>query len=61
MAHAQSPQDIDGYIAQLPADVQAILRKVRAAIHRAAPEAQEAISYRMPAFELHGIPVYLAA
>lgn len=61
MAKAQQPTDIDGYITQFPADVQAILRDVRAAIRRAAPEAEEAISYRMPAFRQHGILVYFAA
>ena len=61
MAKAQQPTDIDGYITQFPADVQAVLRDVRAAIRRAAPEAEEAISYRMPAFRQHGILVYFAA
>ena len=61
MANAQSPKDIDGYIAQFPADVQAILRKVRTTIRKAAPEAKETISYQMPAFKLHGILVYFAA
>ena len=61
MAKVQQPTDIDGYITQFPADVQAVLRDVRAAIRRAAPEAEEAISYRMPAFRQHGILVYFAA
>lgn len=39
-----------------------ILRKLRSTIKRAAPpEAAELISYRMPAFALHGILVYFAA
>ena len=54
-------QDIDGYIAQFPADVRAILEKVRATIRQAAPEAKETISYLMPAFKLHGMLVYFAA
>ena len=61
MAKAQPPKDIDGYIAQFPADVQAILRKVRTTISKAAPAAKETISYQMPAFKLHGILVYFAA
>jgi uncharacterized protein YdhG (YjbR/CyaY superfamily) len=61
MAKPQKPKDIDSYIAQLPADLQAILEKVRATIHHAAPEAKETISYRMPAFRQHGILVYFAA
>jgi uncharacterized protein YdhG (YjbR/CyaY superfamily) len=61
MANTKSPKDIDGYIAQFPADVQAILRKVRTTISKAAPAAKETISYQMPAFKLHGILVYFAA
>lgn len=61
MTKAQKPTDIDGYISQFPADVQAVLRDVREAIRRAAPEAEETISYQMPAFRQHGILVYFAA
>lgn len=61
MAKAQMPTDIDGYVSQFPADVQAVLRDVRAAIRRAAPDAEETISYRMPAVRQHGILVYFAA
>lgn len=49
-----SPKDIDEYIAGFPADVQEILQKVRATIHKAAPEAVETIDYQMPTFTLHG-------
>jgi uncharacterized protein YdhG (YjbR/CyaY superfamily) len=61
MAKAEKPTDIDGYISQLPADVQAVLQEVRQAIRRAAPDAEETISYRMPAFRQHGVLVYFAA
>ena len=61
MAKAQKPTDIDGYISQFPADVQAVLQDVREAIRQAAPEAKETISYMMPAFKQHGILVYFAA
>src|SRR5262249_18366255 len=54
-------KDVDGYISQFPADVQAILQKVRLTISSAAPEAKETISYLMPAFKLHGMLVYFAA
>jgi uncharacterized protein YdhG (YjbR/CyaY superfamily) len=60
MAKAQSPSDIDEYIARFPADVRAILEKVRTTIKTAAPEAKETISYQMPAFKQHGIQVYFA-
>jgi uncharacterized protein YdhG (YjbR/CyaY superfamily) len=61
MANVQKPTDIDGYVSQFPADVRAVLRDVREAIRRAAPEAEETISYQMPAFRQHGILVYFAA
>jgi uncharacterized protein YdhG (YjbR/CyaY superfamily) len=55
------PQDVDAYIAQFPAGVRAILTKVRKTIRRAAPEAEEVISYQMPAFRQQGMLVYFAA
>jgi uncharacterized protein YdhG (YjbR/CyaY superfamily) len=55
------PSNIDEYIAGFPPDVQAILGNIRATIRRAAPDAEEIISYRMPAFRLRGILVYFAA
>jgi uncharacterized protein YdhG (YjbR/CyaY superfamily) len=59
---AQAPKSIDQYIAASPPEVRAVLRKLRTTIKRAAPpEAEELISYRMPAFALHGILVYFAA
>jgi uncharacterized protein YdhG (YjbR/CyaY superfamily) len=61
MAKPKKAKDIGDYISKFPADVQAILEKVRATIHRAAPEATETISYQMPAFRQHGILVYFAA
>lgn len=41
---------IDEYIAGQPAEIQPILRKVRETIRRAAPDAKEKISWRMPTF-----------
>ena len=61
MAKAKKPADIDGYVSQFPDDVRAVLQNVRKAIRRAAPEAEETISYQMPAFRQHGILVYFAA
>jgi uncharacterized protein YdhG (YjbR/CyaY superfamily) len=63
VAAAQSkPQSIDQYVATCAPHVRAILRKLRSTIKRAAPpETEELISYRMPAFALHGILVYFAA
>jgi uncharacterized protein YdhG (YjbR/CyaY superfamily) len=61
MAKPKKAKDIDDYISQFPADVQAILLKVRETIRLAAPEGKETISYMMPAFKQHGILVYFAA
>ena len=61
MPKPEPSKDIDGYIAQFPAEVQAILQKVRETIRTAAPEVKETISYQMPAFKQHGILVYFAA
>jgi len=61
MAKTAPPKDIDEYSARFPAEVQAILQKVRATIKKAAPEANETIAYHVPAFKLHGILVYFAA
>lgn len=52
---------IDEYIATFPPNVRAILRKVRSTIRRAAPEAKETISYRIPTFKLQGPLVHFAA
>ncbi len=57
-----APQNIDEYIAGFPADVQEILQKIRVTIKKAAPKAEEAISYKMPSFHLNGqYLIYFAA
>jgi uncharacterized protein YdhG (YjbR/CyaY superfamily) len=52
---------IDEYIEQQAPDVQPILRRIRATIRKAVPDATEIISYRMPAFTRERIVVYFAA
>jgi len=52
---------IDEYIAASAPEAQAILTRIRNAVRAAAPEAEELISYRMPAFRLRRILVYFAA
>src|SRR2546423_10057900 len=54
------PKDIDDYIAFFPKDIQTILEKVRSTIKKAAPEAEEVISYSIPAFKFHGVLVFFA-
>jgi len=60
-ADQTAPKNIDEYIAGFPADVREILEKIRMTIGRAAPDAEEKISYRMPAFTLRGNLVHFAA
>jgi uncharacterized protein YdhG (YjbR/CyaY superfamily) len=53
--------NIDEYILTFPREAQEKLREMRAVIKEVAPEADEKISYQMPAFRLKGILVYFAA
>lgn len=56
-----SPNTIDAYIDGFPEDVQEILLKIRGIIMEAAPDAEEAIKYRIPTFVLNGNLVHFAA
>lgn len=61
-ARQTAPKDIDEYIAGFPVAVQEILEKIRMAIRKAAPGAEETISYQIPTFTLKGrYLVYFAA
>jgi uncharacterized protein YdhG (YjbR/CyaY superfamily) len=52
---------VDEYIAAFPPNVRAVLTRVRSTIKKALPGAEEAISYKIPAFRLHGrVVVYFA-
>ncbi len=50
-------KSVDEYIATQPEEVQVVLERVRSAIRRALPGAQEAISYQIPTYKLHGSAV----
>jgi uncharacterized protein YdhG (YjbR/CyaY superfamily) len=52
---------IDEYIKTFPPDVQKILENVRQTIRKAVPDAEETISYQMPAFKLNGNLAYFGA
>lgn len=55
-------KDINEYITGFPQSVRVILEALRATIKKAAPEAEETISYAIPAFKLKGrMLVYFAA
>ena len=51
---ADKPKTTDAYLAAVSADKRAPLEKLRKAIKAAAPEAEECISYNLPAFRLNG-------
>ncbi len=56
------PADIDEYIAGFPPATQKALKLIRATIRKAAPKAEEAISYAIPAYKLDGLwLIYFAA
>jgi uncharacterized protein YdhG (YjbR/CyaY superfamily) len=47
-------KSVNEYIAARPENVQAILERVRAAIRKALPDAEEVISYQIPTYKLNG-------
>lgn len=54
-------ENIDAYHAAFPERLQKILNQLRHIIKEAAPEAEETISYGMPAFRQNKVIVYYAA
>lgn len=56
-----SVKTVDEYIALQPAEVREKLEKLRQTIKKAAPQAEEAISYMMPAYKFYGVLVYFGA
>jgi uncharacterized protein YdhG (YjbR/CyaY superfamily) len=54
-------KNIDEYISIQTPEVQVLLEQMRTTIKKAAPKAEEVISYNMPAFKYHGMLVYFAA
>jgi uncharacterized protein YdhG (YjbR/CyaY superfamily) len=56
----QKPNNADEYIAAYPADVQKRLQQIREIIKKAVPQAQEVISYAMPAYKINSVLVYFA-
>ena len=61
MAAKKKFKTIDEYISTFPTNTQVILQEFRRAVKEAAPEAEELISYQMPAFKQNGILVWFAA
>jgi uncharacterized protein YdhG (YjbR/CyaY superfamily) len=58
----KKPENVDQYISRFSAETQKILEEIRTTIKKAAPEAEEIISYGMPGFADRGrYLVYFAA
>ena len=57
----KKPDTIDEYIHNFPKSIRIKLEQIRKIIKKAAPEAKEVISYRMPAFKMKSVLVYFAA
>lgn len=53
-------KDVDAYIAAAPKAAQPLLRQLRTTIRRAAPKAEEKISYGIPFYEYRGRLIYFA-
>lgn len=61
MKTARRPANVGEYLAGFPRPVRLVLERVRGAIRKAVPGADEVISYGIPAYKLHGrIVVYFA-
>ncbi len=58
---ASRAKSVEAYISAQPETSRAVLEKVRAAIRRALPEAEETISYAIPAYRVDGrVVIYFA-
>lgn len=67
MRHSVAPMSdkkfktVTQYFLTLPREKKKLLKELRDTINEAAPEAEELISYNMPAFKYHGMLVYYMA
>jgi uncharacterized protein YdhG (YjbR/CyaY superfamily) len=61
MSRKSKSKTIDQYLAGLNPDQRAALQRLREIIRAAAPDAEECISYQLPAFRLEGMLVWFGA
>lgn len=61
MPGGTKPKTIDEYLASVEKDKRAALEKLRRTIRSVAPDAEECISYQVPAFRLNGMLVGFGA
>jgi uncharacterized protein YdhG (YjbR/CyaY superfamily) len=57
----KKPKNTEEYISWFPLETQKLLQQLRVTIKKAAPKAEEVISYAMPAYKQNGMLVYFAA
>jgi uncharacterized protein YdhG (YjbR/CyaY superfamily) len=54
-------RSVDEYLLSMPMEKRKNLEELRTAVRQTVPDAEEGISYNMPAFRFHGILLYYAA
>jgi uncharacterized protein YdhG (YjbR/CyaY superfamily) len=55
------PENVDEFMADLTVDERRVLERLRGTIKKACPEAEEVISYGMPAYKYHGMLLWFTA
>jgi uncharacterized protein YdhG (YjbR/CyaY superfamily) len=58
MNSSPKPKNVDAYIAKMPKEIRAKLEELRLTIKKAAPKAEERISYGMPYYDYNGRLAY---
>lgn len=61
MAEREKFETVDAYIGTFPENVQVILQEIRKVMKENASDAEELISYQIPAFKYHGMLIYYSA
>ena len=56
----KTPKNVDDYISWFPEETQKLLLEIRNLIKTYAPQAEETVSYNIPAYKLNGILLYFA-
>jgi len=57
----QKFETIEAYFASFSEDIQDGLASIRDAVKQAVPQAEETLSYQLPAFKYHGMLIYYSA
>lgn len=60
MEKRNAPKTVDDYIGGFPSETQKMLKKIRSTIKKAAPKAEERISYGIAGYFENGILIYFA-